>query len=328
MQNFFLNAIDELARTPTAVDHEATNVLLSALAYAQKATEDALSDSFDTRIVMEEISKLITSYNSATNGTLATDLVSNIARWVTMIVNVFGLNGNAPPDGQSIGWSGVDIDDATKPFVSSISTLRDKLRDQALSQDGHSAETTRTIVESVPNVTLGDDPGATAPYRKILRDFKCDTLALAESENKKDILALCDRIRDIDLWDRGVYLEDRESQPALIRPVTRAQQVFRQEAEERLRKKQLERQERENKDAAKAAAKADQARISHRDMFKTEENKKEFTEWTEDGIPTHDFEGKPLAKNKRKKLEKEWEKQKKLHENWLASSAPTNSQPP
>lgn len=44
----------------------------------------------------------------------------------------------------------------------------------------------------------------------------------------------------------------------------------------------------------------------------------EYSEWDESGIPTVDSAGDVVSKNRRKKLLKEWEKQKKRHEEWLA----------
>ena len=48
-------------------------------------------------------------------------------------------------------------------------------------------------------------------------------------------------------------------------------------------------------------------------MFRTEE----FSAWDEDGLPTKDKEGADVPKSKTKKFKKEWEKQKKLHEEYL-----------
>jgi cysteinyl-tRNA synthetase len=40
---------------------------------------------------------------------------------------------------------------------------------------------------------------------------------------------------------------------------------------------------------------------------------KEYSKFDENGIPTHDNEGTEVAKSRRKKLQKEWDAQKKLH---------------
>eukprot|EP00298_Acanthocystis_sp_HF-20_P013833 c20521_g1_i3.p1 GENE.c20521_g1_i3~~c20521_g1_i3.p1 ORF type:complete len:320 (+),score=81.32 c20521_g1_i3:40-960(+) len=49
-----------------------------------------------------------------------------------------------------------------------------------------------------------------------------------------------------------------------------------------------------------------------KEMFKSETDK--YSQFDEDGVPTHDAEGAPLAKSGIKKLRKEWEKQKRLFE--------------
>ncbi len=52
--------------------------------------------------------------------------------------------------------------------------------------------------------------------------------------------------------------------------------------------------------------------LDPRDMFKSQTNM--YSKFDEDGVPTHDAEGKELSKSGIKKLKKEWEKQKQLFE--------------
>ena len=52
-------------------------------------------------------------------------------------------------------------------------------------------------------------------------------------------------------------------------------------------------------------------------MFRTAE----FKEWDEDGIPTKDAEGVEITKSRRKKLVKDWSRQKAQHEGWLARNS-------
>jgi len=89
------------------------------------------------------------------------------------------------------------------------------------------------------------------------------------------------------------------------------------------------RAERESASTAKAKAKLEQeakeaerekelrerAKVDPLLMFRTSE----YSEWDESGIPTVDAAGNVVAKNRCKKLLKEWEKQKKRHEEWLAT---------
>ena len=126
-------------------------------------------------------------------------------------------------------------------------------------------------------------------------------------------MSLCDRLRDSSLLDLGIYLEDRDGLPALIRPVSREMIRTRAEIAEKARQKQAEKERMERE----ALEKAEKGNLSHKEMFRTTE----FSEWDSDGMPTKDASGEPLARSKGKKVKKEWERQKRLHETWLASQA-------
>lgn len=53
-----------------------------------------------------------------------------------------------------------------------------------------------------------------------MRRFCSAVKSLAEKQAPaKDLLSLCDRLRDVHLWGLGMYLEDRPAQPALVRPL-------------------------------------------------------------------------------------------------------------
>ena len=262
---------------------------------------------------MNRISTLITEYNSAKYGTIATDTASDIARWITSIVNTFGLNGNVSPDTQFIGWSGIDIPEAATYYVHMISHLRDELRNRARSKPELTPDAILAMIGSIQETAEKQDVN-TDMYRKIWENFKQRAKSLDEpSSISKDILALCDRTRDVDLWDVDIYLEDRENEPALVRPVTRELRAARQEKEERERQKQVAKEKRD-KDAA---ARLEKGRMSHLEMYKTEDMKREFSAWDNQGIPTKDAKGEDLTKSKLKKLKKDWDAQKALHEKWL-----------
>ena len=60
----------------------------------------------------------------------------------------------------------------------------------------------------------------------------------------------------------------------------------------------------------------EKGKLSHLDMYRTSE----YSDWDAEGLPTKDQEGKEVAKSRGKKLKKDWERQKKLHEAWLAAA--------
>ena len=308
LNNFFIKM-----RDPSAFENKGgtDRSLAAALDEAKKGVHEHLCDSFNTSGAMATISELITKYNIADRSNVAAQDVEAIARWVTSMVNIFGLNDHATPGSEDIGWSGIDIPEEAKPYLLPLSAMRDSLRQAARGKAGVSSQQISEIVDrqSVPDqdVTI-----FAQPYANAYSNFRTTVSSLAPSDSiEKEVMALCDRVRDIDLFDLGIYLEDREYQPALVRPVTRELIEARQERAERERQKQIEREKKQQE----ALQRLEKGKLSHLGMFRTNE----YSAWDEEGIPTRDAAGEEINKSKTKKLRKDWERQKKLHEAWLAS---------
>ena len=69
----------------------------------------------------------------------------------------------------------------------------------------------------------------------------------------------------------------------------------------------------------KRLRKLEKGRVAPKDMFKPPHvNEGIYGSWDENGIPLTDGEGKELSKNKNKTLRKDWDNQKRLHEEFLA----------
>lgn len=307
LNNFFLKMKDPAAFQGSGSGTDST--FAADLEATKTAVHEFLCDSFNTVGVMQAISELITKYNSADKATLNPKDVEAAARFITSIVNIFGLNGAAPADSTEIGWSGIDVPEEAKPFLYPLSAIRDNVRQAALSKDGISSkDIDEAIKQSVPT----EVPESAQRYSDLLSNFRAKVTSLQSSETLgKDILALCDRVRDIDLFDAGIYLEDRENLPALVRPVTQEMIQAREEKAAKARQKQVEKQAREQE----ALKKLEKGKLSHLEMFRTNE----FSAWDDEGLPTRDAAGEEVTKSRAKKLRKDWERQKKAHEAWLAS---------
>lgn len=309
LNNFFLKMKDlDLLKSSTSGTDQSLGEALEA---AKAAVNEHLSDSFNTPAAMAAISDLVTKFNSADKATINPEHVEQIGKWVTSMVNIFGLNGSASPDASEIGWSGIDVPEEAKPYLYPLSALRDSLREKALSQEGISVEDIKNIVSQAEPETVATE--SAKPYAKVLSDFK-DTVSSLDKPDTigKEILGLCDRLRDTDLFDLGIYLEDRENLPALVRPVTKELLQLREEKVAKLRQKQLDKEKRERE----AREKAEKGRLSHLEMFRTNE----YSAWDEDSVPTRDAAGEEITKSRAKKLKKDWERQKKLHEAWLVAN--------
>ncbi|WFD36089.1 cysteine--tRNA ligase [Malassezia cuniculi] len=158
------------------------------------------------------------------------------------------------------------------------------------------------------------------PYLVALSSFRDSVRRLARSgAPHTELLQLADRLRDIDLVDLGVALEDQEDGQALVKLVPAAELRAAREEKERLQAEKAAR-----KAAAAAAAQQkrreqlERGRVAPADMFRPP-HAEGYGTWDEQGIPTHDDKGEALAKKRRKNLEKEYERQTKLHTDYLAA---------
>jgi cysteinyl-tRNA synthetase len=315
LNNFFIKAKD--ISEDTQKDTEGDQNLLESLEKAKNDTFAALCNSFDTPTVMRRISDLISDYNIAYNSTdnppPSPSTTLSIARWMTSVVNTFGLNGTAKPEDPKIGWSGIDVPEDAKPILTSLSRKRDSLRRKARSKG--IAKQDLTPVPYPERTMTEAQLKSESPFKGILERFNKTLQDLNDSQTlAKDVLQLTDRLRDTDLWDKDVYLEDRDNDaPALIRPVTKELRAAREEKERRAREKEEAKLKKEQA-KKEEAPKTDKGEQDHMTMFRTGE----YSAWDADGIPTKDKDGEELTKSRRKKLAKDWEKQKKAHEAFLA----------
>jgi cysteinyl-tRNA synthetase len=312
--NFFLKAVDiELSAKDTANNQPSpSNPLSTALEKAKKETDAALCDSFNTPLVMQSISNLVTEANSAISNDPNTDTTSllSIAHWITRIITIFGLNGSASPNTTTIGWEGVSIPTPAQPVVYRLSQIRDEVRRQARA---------KAVVPEVLEKLASQPPATPTPenlsYVTAYQTFQSQVkTALAQpADIETELLRLCDSLRDNVLWDQDIYLEDRDAPlPALVRPLDANMKAARAAKESAAVEKRLAKERRLAEEATKKAVVAEKAKVQPQDMFKTDE----FAEWDANGLPTKLKGGDDLPKSRKKKLEKDWKAQKVAHEKW------------
>jgi cysteinyl-tRNA synthetase len=321
LNNFFLKSLDlETHSSPKTTTMQELSIadqqLLNALDKAKVDVDTALRDSFNTSAVMKILSDLVTESNSAE--ALSDQTVVLLARWITRIVTIFGLDPEGDlsnPD--RIGWSGLDIPAPARPYIYSISKLRDEVR--TLARSGSVDHTAMAKLADGITIAASTPVGESSkPYDVVLQQFRTNVKALASQQAPaKDLLALCDQLRDVHLWNLGIYLEDRDNlKPALVRPLDKLLIEARAEQELAGTAKAKAKLAQEAKEVEREEELRERAKINPLLMFRTSD---QYLEWDESGIPTMDAEGNVVSKNRRKKLVKEWEKQKKRHEEWLAT---------
>lgn len=155
-----------------------------------------------------------------------------------------------------------------------------------------------------------------APYLDVLTAFRKDIRIATIAGDNKAVLALVDKLRDEILPEYGVRMEDKGSGSS-------AETIWKLEDVEQLRKEKAQkeaeklRKEEEKQKAAKLAAEREErAKVPPSEMFKS--STAEYSAWDEAGLPTHDAAGQPLSATVLKKLQKDYNKQKEVHEKYLA----------
>ncbi|KAH8918331.1 cysteinyl-tRNA synthetase [Atractiella rhizophila] len=157
------------------------------------------------------------------------------------------------------------------------------------------------------------------PYLRVLSSFRDEVRRLAlEKKEPKEFLLVSDKLRDEELVELGVALDDQDDGRALVKLVDpsilrEARDAKRAAAAEKAAKKAASAKAAEEK----RREKLERGRLAPTEMFKKASDLELFSQWDEDGIPTLDKEGKEIAKSRRKKLVGEWEKQKKAHAEFL-----------
>jgi cysteinyl-tRNA synthetase len=200
LNNFFRKSIDLVTNPLHSNSTEANTAkesgdkhMQTALEKAKADLDAALCDSFNTPVAMRVISDLITECNS--QDILSDSTVLSIARWVTRIVTIFGLDheGNLG-DKERVGWSGIDIPAYAKPYVLPAAQLRDEVRHQARSVtiDHAAIAAVAQLTEDVETPqSAKDQDSASKPYDEVLSQFRADVKKLAdEKAPARDLLAL------------------------------------------------------------------------------------------------------------------------------------------
>lgn len=292
----------------------------------------ALSDSFDTPRAMRIIADLIKEINvhiSAHKSDVDIKGLEDAARWVTKMVGTFGLDSNASLPYDGLGW----ISNASKANLSpregiapyakvyqSVKAEVERLSLHSEALDPLLATDVDGQFSTLESAGTKDPETLAMPYLRAVSRIRDELRKIApDSAFKKEILALSDQIRDNDLTNLGVYLDDRsEGQSALIKFIPKEELLAQKEEKAAKEREKLAQKEKARLDREKIEQeKAEKAKLSHVDMFRDER----FSAWDDEGMPTKTKEGEDVPKSALKKLKKEWDRQKKAHEEWKAKNA-------
>lgn len=255
---------------------ETEKLLLAELAAAQSEVHAAFCDNLLTPLVLRSISDLVSKTNTYIQSTVTGSVSLRIEPLVAItnwIVKILDILG-FEARADKLGW----VDSAESEFG---------------------------------NISKED---VAMPYVKVLSQFRDSVRELAIAKKQPaEFLALSDTLR-ADLINLGISLDDRPNGGALVKFLNE------KEKEEFIEQQKLKEQQQKDKllkkqQQAAAAAKKEQERIEKmkvapQDLF---QDKKLYSEWDEQGIPTKNADGEEVTKSMRKKLVKQYQQQEKLH---------------
>ncbi|KAH8261391.1 hypothetical protein KR044_008304 [Drosophila immigrans] len=289
LNEFFLNVKDltRVVLTGKAMEQftawtqlEAT--LQAKFGEAQTQVHVALCDNVDTRSALDAVRELVSNTNiyiRDNKAKLNHLLLRKIATYITNLLHTFGAI-SGPRGGIGFPLGGGGAD-----------------------------------ANNAGNI---DQETLVMPYVQSVAEFRNLVREQAKVLKAFDILKLCDELRDDVLPNLGVRLEDKDDgkfavklvdRDTLLREREAKQAAEAERAAEKARKKQaLE---------AAAAAKEAQRRVNPKEMFLSETDK--YSAFGEDGLPTHDKEGKEVSKGQLKKLQKLQQQQEQRYKEYLAS---------
>lgn len=345
LDNFFTNIKARLVEVGAATSGMMTlsltkgkpgSELTTKLEQAKQDLDAAFRSSFDTPTAMQVILRLVRDANIYMNDRSQPDpdlqTVEVVARWVTKIVGILGLDASARPPYDGLGWSpagltamtNVDPKAAVHSYAVVFSSVKEEVQGLNLSEPSVLA----LLDQQSPEAEFAEleksgerDPERLAlPYVRAVSRLRDELRSIVlsaslETKTKQAIFRLSDRIRDYDLADLGVQLDDQPGKPSLLKFVPAARLIAAREEKAALAAEKAN----QKMEAQKAKEKAEEekwgrAKLAPQEMFKGD---KQYQEWDVDGVPVKTVDGSELSKSQLKKLRKEWEKQKKLHEEYL-----------
>ncbi|KAK9450843.1 tRNA synthetases class I (C) catalytic domain-containing protein [Limtongia smithiae] len=260
--------------------------LYASLTQAQTEFHAALCDNLATPQALQILVGVVAKANvylAAARAETSVQAVAEVARWVTRMLRVFGFDSR---EDSVIGWT----DDTSPPGATAAA-------------DGASTA-------SVEQIAM--------PFLKVLSTFRDDVRKKAIAKAPySEILSSSDRVRDEYLLDLGVALDDRDdTQSALIKFVDKAELQRAKAEKDAKEKEKAERKARaKEEEERKLRERMNKGKVDPKTMFTSQTSM--FSQFDEDGLPTHDAEGAELPKSRKKKLIKEYELQKKLHTEYL-----------
>lgn len=272
----------ELFKKWTSDDHQLNCEFLTTI----NSVDSSLCDNFDTRSTLNALTNLVKECNKRSSVDLI--LLKDIASYIKKLLDVFGAS-----------FDEINFD----------RFFNNTTQDGQLASSSVQADNTEMIMK----------------YIDVLGQFRAEIRRISKSgdaqQSVKQILSLCDDIRDQTLPNLGVRLEDKEVDGAsyvvkLVDPETLARE--RALNEKRELDKKLKEETKKMEMLKLQQQREEKAKVPPSEMFKSQLDK--YSKFDEKGMPTHDSTGKEISKSALKKLQRLYAEQEARYTKYLSES--------
>ena len=288
--------------------------LYRKLADAQENVHKALCNNIDTVGTMGALVDLVTyctAYIEAKDRRPAVYLLQRVATYITQILTMFGVVEGSDEIGFPMAGGGGSAGEV-EATLNAMAAFRDAVRGAARSKQDHSA--LLAACDAVPAVATSTAVRLEDQVAQVLTSFQA-TIRKGAEEGKPHsfFLDACDDVRDNDLVDVGVRLEDKAD--GSIWKLDDAETLRKEVADKRAKEKAALVKKNANKVAKlkKEVTKFASAATLPADFFKGDAR---FSALGDNGLPTKDAKGEELTKSALKKVSKELQKHTKVHDEY------------
>lgn len=322
---FFLNSQSYLrklggSRLPNLKWSAADRELHAELQQTQTLVHEALCQSIDTPTVVTLLQKLVdrtVALLPPNGGAPCSTLISSVAVFVQRIFRIFGLYAEEGlDDGELVGfpWPNGLQSKVRQPIATVLDALgkfREQVRDLARAKAPADQFEQLCSSTSLPALASSVSDSLLAEMQTFIE------LVRANATNTSAILRECDRLRDATLPRHGVRFEDLPDKTyqwklddprALATAAAQSQKTGKKATNA-------------NSNKGKAAGAIERNSIPPEQFFRTHpDHKDKYSQFDEQGVPTHAANGDKLSKSALSKVTKLFQDQTKRYASWSSKN--------
>lgn len=265
--------------------------LLTALKDTKEAVDVALKDNFNTSKSVEVISKLVgqcyQTFDALPEASL--EPVGEVLDFVVHIMGVFGVENLSTSPDKEADWA---------KALDAFAQLREDVRTLGKEKAGND-KVQAAIASAKPAAAAASSAGLGA----LAAAFELFMKELGGCKTPQDLLKRCDEVRDKDMVELGVRLEDRgatgfvwmfEDTKTMVREA--------QEAEEKQAEAKAQKIIRSLDEKKKTLTIAEKNAVAPADVYRNQKDL--YTEFDASGVPTKLASGEEISKSKAKDFTK------------------------